>query len=75
MEAIANASNNASFITGLNKIRQSYNEAPIPTIDIQEGNTMTRSDLDSMVADPRYGVDMNYTNQVEREFMKAFGEA
>ena len=75
MEAIANASNNAFFITGLNKIRQSYNEAPIPTIDIQEGNTMTRSDLDSMVADPRYGVDMNYTNQVEREFMKAFGEA
>lgn len=75
VEALANASSDGYFINAINKIRQSYNESPIPTADIQEGAAYTRSDLDSMVADPRYGKDMAYTNQVEREFMKAFGEA
>lgn len=75
MEAIANASTNANFISGLNKIRQSYNEIPIPTIDMQESGSMTRSDLDDMVADPRYGQDKNYTRKVEQEFMRFFGEA
>jgi len=75
VEALADASSNGHFINAINKIRQSYNESPIPTLDVQEGNTYTRSDLDAMVADPRYGKDMAYTNQVEREFMKAFGEA
>lgn len=75
IEALADASSNGHFINAINKIRQSYNESPIPTLDVQEGAAYTRSDLDSMVADPRYGKDMAYTNQVEREFMKAFGEA
>lgn len=75
VEALADASSNGHFINAINKIRQSYNESPIPTLDVQEGAAYTRSDLDSMVADPRYGKDMAYTNQVEREFMKAFGEA
>lgn len=75
VEALADASSNGHFINAINKIRQSYNEAPIPTLDVQEGAAYTRSDLDSMVADPRYGKDMAYTKQVEREFMKAFGEA
>ena len=75
IEALADASSNGHFINAINKIRQSYNESPIPTLDVQEGAAYTRSDLDSMVADPRYGKDMAYTKQVEREFMKAFGEA
>ena len=74
-EALANASTDGHFITAMNKIRQSYNEAPIPTIDLQEGATMTRQELDDMVADPRYGKDMAFTRNVEQEFMKAFGEA
>ena len=75
VEALADASSNGYFINAINKIRQSYNESPIPTLDVQEGAAYTRADLDAMVADPRYGKDMAYTNQVEREFMKAFGEA
>lgn len=75
LQALADASTNAYFITGINKIRQSYNETPIPTIDLQEGAQVTRAELDSMVADPRYGVDMHYTQGVERKFMEAFGEA
>lgn len=71
-EAIANASNNASFITALNKIRQSYNESPIPAIEIQEGNKIDRAELDSMVADERYGKDMAYTKKVEDAFYAAF---
>ena len=71
-EAIANASNNASFITALNKIRQSYNESPIPAIEIQEGNKIDRAELDAMVADERYGKDMAYTKKVEDAFYAAF---
>lgn len=75
MEAIANASTNASFISGINKIRQSYNEMPIPSIDTQEGVSMTRQDLDDLVADPRYGTDKAFTRGVEQKFMQFFGEA
>lgn len=75
LESIANASTNATFITALNKIRQSYNEAPIPANEIQEGNQPDRAELDSMVADPRYGKDMTYTRKVEEAFYKAYGEA
>lgn len=71
-EAIANASNNANFITALNKIRQSYNESPIPAIEIQEGNKIDRAELDAMVADERYGKDMAYTKKVEDAFYAAF---
>jgi hypothetical protein len=71
-EAIANASSNASFITALNKIRQSYNEAPIPAIDIQEGNKVDRAELDAMVADERYGKDMSYTKKVEDLFIERY---
>jgi hypothetical protein len=74
-EALANASTNGHFITAMNKIRQSYNEAPIPAIDLQEGATVSRQELDDMVGDPRYGVDMAFTRNVEQEFLKAFGEA
>jgi len=75
LESIANASTNATFITAINKIRQSYNEAPIPANEIQEGNQPDRAELDSMVADPRYGKDMTYTKKVEEAFYKAYGEA
>lgn len=71
-EAIANASTNASFITALNKIRQSYNESPIPAIDIQEGSKHNKAELDAMVADPRYGKDMAFTKKVEDLFVEAF---
>jgi hypothetical protein len=71
-EAIANASTNASFITALNKIRQSYNESPIPAIDIQEGNKHDRAELDAMVADERYGKDMVYTKKVEDLFVERY---
>jgi hypothetical protein len=36
---------------------------------------MTRADLEAMVADPRYGKDMHFTQGVERKFMEFFGEA
>lgn len=75
IESVANASTNATFIKALNKIRQSYNEAPIPANEIQEGNQPDRAELDSMVADPRYGKDMAYTKKVEEAFYKAYGEA
>lgn len=74
VNALANASNNAYFITALNKIRESYNEAPIPAIDIQEGAKMTQTDLASMIADPRYGKDMAYTNKVQQDWFEASGE-
>jgi len=74
VDAIATKADSAQFINALNKIRQSYGEQPIPDASIQEGGGETRADLDAMVADPRYGKDMAYTQKVERKFMEHFGE-
>lgn len=74
-DAISNAATSADFVRALDKIRGSYGEKSIPATDIQESGSLTRADLDSMVADPRYGKDMNFTQQVERKFMEFFGEA
>lgn len=75
VDAITNAATNANYISALTKIRASYGEQAIPDTTVQEGQSMTRSDLDAMVADPRYGKDMHFTQQVERKFMEFFGEA
>lgn len=75
VDAIASKADSAQFIMALNKIRASYGEQPIPDVAVQEGAGTTKADLDAMVADPRYGKDMSYTNSVERKFMEFFGEA
>lgn len=68
VDAIAAKADNANFIMALNKIRQSYGEQAIPDITVQEGNTYSKADLEAMLADPRYGKDMHYTQQVEQKF-------
>lgn len=75
LDSITRAANNANFINALNKIRGSYGEKVIPDASIAEGKSMSRSDLDALVADERYGKDMHYTQSVERKFMEFFGEA
>ena len=75
VDAIAGAAQTADFVRALNKIRDSYGERTIPSIDVQEGAAITKADLDAMVADERYGKDMRYTKDVERKFMEFFGEA
>lgn len=75
VDAIASKADSAQFIMALNKIRASYGEQPIPDVAVQEGAGTTKADLDAMVADPRYGKDMHYTQSVERKFMEFFGEA
>tara|TARA_R110001606_G_scaffold245682_5_gene393701 strand:+ start:1149 stop:1985 length:837 start_codon:yes stop_codon:yes gene_type:complete len=74
VEAIAGASTNAAFITGLNKIRRSYGEQTIPTANAQEVDTTTMSDIEGMMADKRYGVDDNYTKTVEKAVYALHGE-
>lgn len=74
-DAVANAATSADFVKALDKIRGSYGEKSIPAIDIQESGSFTKAELDAMVADPRYGKDMHYTQGVERKFMEFFGEA
>ena len=34
-----------------------------------------QKEMDAMVADPRYGVDMHFTSDVEQKVMQAYGEA
>ena len=75
VESIANASTSASFVSALQKIRGSYGEQPMPGIQVMEGQGTTRADLDALVADPRYGQDMGFTQMVETKFMEHFGEA
>lgn len=74
VEAIANASTNAAFISGLNKIRRSYGEQTIPSADIQEVDTTTMSDIETLMADKRYGVDANFTKSVEKKVYNLHGE-
>lgn len=74
VEAIAGASTNAAFITGLNKIRRSYGEQTIPAANAQEVDTTTMSDIEGMMADKRYGVDDNYTKKVEKAVYALHGE-
>lgn len=75
VDAIASKADNRDYIMALNKIRESYGERSIPDISIQEGNSTTLEDLQSMLSDPKYGKDMGYTNMVERKFYEFHGEA
>jgi len=74
LEAVANASTNALFISALNKIRRSYNEPDIPRSEAAEPDTMTMDDIQVMMADEKYGVDPAYTRQVERKVYELHGE-
>ena len=74
VQAIADASTNAAFITGFNKIRRSYGEQTIPSADTQEVDTTTMSDIESLMADKRYGVDANFTKSVEKKVYDLHGE-
>ena len=74
VEAIANASTNAAFISGLNKIRRSYGEQTIPTATTQEVDTTTMADIETLMADKRYGVDANFTKSVEKKVYELHGE-
>lgn len=75
LEAIANASNNATFINAMNKIRRSYGEADIPpaSASMDVGAT-TLDEIQEMMADPRYGVDMAYTSRIEKKVYELHGE-
>jgi hypothetical protein len=75
LSAIGNASNSATFVSAINKIRRSYNEPGIPSVASTEIETTSISDIESMMGDPRYGVDMGYTNKVERMVYEMNGEA
>ena len=75
LEAIGRASNNAAFISALSKIRASYMETDIPGIEMQESQKMSMTDVQSMMADPKYGKDPAFTKKVEDMVYSMFGEA
>ena len=74
IEAISRASNNASFISALHKIRASYMETDIPGLEMQENQKVSMTDVQSMMADPKYGKDPVYTKKVEDMVYSMFGE-
>ncbi len=75
LEALVGASRHAVFVSALDKIRKSYNEPGIPTVNQSiEPSSITLDDIQSMMADPRYGVDMGYTKGVERKVHEMHGE-
>lgn len=75
IEAMGRASNNAAFISALSKIRASYMESDIPGIDMQESQKVSMSDVQSMMADPKYGKDAVFTKKVEDMVYAMYGEA
>ena len=75
LEAISAASNNAAFISALNKIRRSYNEPNIPSASAQvDVAPATLADAQAMMADSRYGHDPAYTRKVEQIIYEMHGE-
>ena len=71
---MANASTNAAFISALNKIRRSYNEPDIPSVSDTSPDAVSMDDITQMITDPKYGVDMAFTRQVERKVYEMHGE-
>ena len=61
----------AEGIRLLGKFRQMMGEKEIPTTSVV-GVQKDKEELQSLVADPRYGNDMKYTKDVERQFAEAF---
>lgn len=75
LDAVANAATNADFINAMNKIRKSYSEPDIPSVEASmEVQPTTMDEIQSLMSDPRYGVDMHYTNQVEQKVYAMHGE-
>ena len=72
--AIIDAASSAEVVSAFNKLREISGEQAIPSIDVMEGNQETLADLQAMLADPRYGKDMHYTNTVERKFYEYHNE-
>jgi len=75
LESIAAASNNATFINAMNKIRRSYGESDIPPAAAGLDAGVTNLDeIQQLMSDPRYGKDMVYTNSVEKKVYELHGE-
>lgn len=75
LEAIANASSNAAFISAMNKIRKSYNEPDIPSAAAQaEVAPASMADIEELMRDPKYGSDPAFTQKVERMVYEMHGE-
>lgn len=74
--AITEASSNAVFVHALDKIRRSYNEpTTIPTVAATTDTPpITMDDIQSLMADSRYGKDMAYTKNVEAQVYALHGE-
>ena len=71
LNAVAQASTSAAFVSALNKIRQASGEMAIPTSGMVEEQGVSKDDLYAMVGDPRYGKDMAFTRKVEKMFAQA----
>jgi hypothetical protein len=75
LEAVANSTNDARVVTALNKIRRSYNEMDVPSVEASIATgAIDPLELQSMMSDPRYGNDMSYTKSVENKWYELHGE-
>lgn len=64
----------ASGIKALMKLRETYEgRVPVDTIKGQTEESMSKEDLDAMVADPKYKTDAGYRQKVEKLFNKMYG--
>jgi hypothetical protein len=75
LEALASSTGDARVVTALNKIRRSYNEMDVPSMTAAvETGAVDALELQSMMSDPRYGVDVAYTKSVENQWYELHGE-
>ena len=64
----------AKGIKALMKLRETYEgRVPVDTLKGSTDESMSKEDLEAMVADPKYKTDASYRQKVERMFHKAYG--
>lgn len=66
----------AAGIQAIQKIREYYGEQPIPTNLNTSGEGLpSKEELSSMLNDPKYGEDKEYTAKVDAAYAKRYGNA
>lgn len=70
-EAIASSLNNADAINGFLKYHQAMTNENIPIQSAPSAPEMTRADLESAIADPRWTSDAGWRTKIEQQWMAA----
>ena len=68
-EAIAATLTSADSINAFVKLHQSITNESIPITPVVQAQELSKEDLDTAIADPRWNTDQNFRQKFERQWM------